>query len=401
MAAGEMEIIAPDRRKHHDEMTDLISKVFSHRGYFGFRDYCRDSYIDHSNYDWDASRIGLIGGRIVTHWGVWGYTMRIGTARVKTGGIGVVATHGDFRKRGLMDRTARASIQAMRDLGYDFSILFGIDDFYDRFGYVRAWSGVAYIVNVADLPSEKPAARFVKFAPRHRDDLAAIYNRQYATITGTAVRPTYLRNRRPDRWQGYLWSNARGAAQGYAIVSRDNTTLECIEAAGDAEQTLRVLAALCRRWGCHEVRFPDLQHETPLARRLRRSTCRMETYPRRCGGPMVRTLNLPAALDRMSAELSRRLRASHLAGWRGRLLIADAREKAMLAIGRSRARTLPPAVTTHTIRGSDQIAQLLIGTDEPDEVVEAGGIRLTGDARKLIQVLFPNQHPQLGVWDSF
>jgi hypothetical protein len=90
-----------------------------------------------------------------------------------------------------------------------------------------------------------------------------------------------------------------------------------------------------------------------------------------------------------------------LAGWRGRLLIADAREKAMLAIDRSHVRTLPPEATKHAIRGSDQIAQLLIGTDEPDEVVEAGGIRLTGDARKLIQVLFPNQHPQLGVWDSF
>ena len=39
--------------------------------------------------------------------------------------------------------------------------------------------------------------------------------------------------------------------------------------------------------------------------------------------------------------------------------------------------------------------------DEPEETVSAHGMRLGGDARKWVGVLFPNQHPMLGSWDHF
>ncbi len=45
------------------------------------------------------------------------------------------------------------------------------------------------------------------------------------------------------------------------------------------------------------------------------------------------------------------------------------------------------------------MAQLLIATDEPGEIVDAAGIRLQGDAKHLIGVLLPNQHPVLAKWD--
>ena len=99
--------------------------------------------------------------------------------------------------------------------------------------------------------------------------------------------------------------------------------------------------------------------------------------------------------------LSARLRASWLAGWSGKLLIADSRESATLDILRSRVSVLPASPTPHAIRGGDEIAQLLIGTDEPEEVIDAGRTRLSGDARKLAPVLFPNQHPNLAAWDRY
>ena len=41
--ADRMQIIPPDPKVHRQEMFDLIAKVFTHRGYFTFRDYCRDA----------------------------------------------------------------------------------------------------------------------------------------------------------------------------------------------------------------------------------------------------------------------------------------------------------------------------------------------------------------------
>ena len=60
-----------------------------------------------------------------------------------------------------------------------------------------------------------------------------------------------------------------------------------------------------------------------------------------------------------------------------------------------------PAATRHAIRGGEEIVQLLIGTDEPGETIESAGIRLTGDAKMLAQVLFPNRRPGLRPWDRY
>ena len=47
------------------------------------------------------------------------------------------------------------------------------------------------------------------------------------------------------------------------------------------------------------------------------------------------------------------------------------------------------------------LAQLLLGTDDPNEVVKAGGIKLRGQASALVPVLFPNEYPALSAWDRF
>lgn len=396
-------LLAPDRRRHGDEICDLCGKVFSGGGtyYYGFRDFCRRGYILGSHYDWAASRIGLVGDRIVTHYGVWDYPMRIGAARVRVGGIGAVATDGDFRKRGLMARTARASIDAMAGLGYDLSILFGIEDFYHRFGYIRAWSDTTWTVRPADLPKERPAGRLRKFAPVHRDDVAAIYNRENATRTGTAVKPTYPRCMYLRPMEGRLWTDSRGRTAGYVVFLRKPGLIECVEVGGDLDQVLRVLAALARQGGCQDVQFSTFSDASPLIRRLRQGSGKAETRHLRSGGAMVLTVNLAATLGKMAPELTRRLRASLLAGWKGRLLVADGRQEAMLVIDRSRVRVEPGARAAHAIRGGDEIAQLLIGADDPDAIFEARGTRLTGDARRLAGVLFPNQHPQLSLRDRF
>ena len=49
----------------------------------------------------------------------------------------------------------------------------------------------------------------------------------------------------------------------------------------------------------------------------------------------------------------------------------------------------------HAVSGQHEVAQLLIGSEAPDEVCENGGLVVTGDAGTLIEVLFPAQRPQM------
>lgn len=406
MAHDELILIAPDPKKHRDEMYDLIAKVFSHQGYFEFRDYCRDTYIGHSHYDWAASRIGMLDGKIVAHYGVWDYQMRIGQAQVRVGGIGAVATHGDYRGRGLITKTAIASIDAMAAQGYDMTALFGIDNFYDRFGYVRAWSDRAQVLAMADLPEAK-APKLKAFNRWDDPSMIDLGNRAFDGLTASAVRPTYELMARYNKFEGYRWNDGRGRPVGYVVTARDracSTRLLIVDAVGEVEQVLAVAAALARRKKMTEVKFSNLHPAGPLSKALVQMTSREETSHRRCGGPMIRTLSLRSCLTKMQAELSARLGRSSLARWTGRLLVADCREKMELDIRGGQARVAGAGAagkTQSSIRGGEEIAQLLIGTNEPMETVAAGGIKLAGNAPLLLPVLFPAQHPMLAGVDRY
>ncbi len=402
MKVDDLQIIAPERRTHGARLFDLFAKVFSDLGYYRSRDLARTAYFVNSHYDWNASRIALLGDEIVSHYGVWGYEMRIGTGRVRTGGIGAVATHGDYRKRGLMDRTARASLQAMRDLGYDLTILFGISNFYDKFGYVRAWAETNFFLYAGELPRGKPARPLRKFSSARIRDFADLYNSHYATYTGTAVRPTYA-NGVP--WagglEGYAWHGGDGRPLGYVIVGRRGHQLRVHEYCGDTEQALRALGYLAQRWHCGDVYFETLPYASDLAVRLRRGNCRVESHYSRSGSAMVRMVNLPQAMGKLTGELSRRLQSSHLAKWRGNLLVSDTWDEVMLSLRAGTVAVIPVSDTPHAIRGGDSVVQLLIGTDAPAEVVAAGNMRLSGDAAELMEVLFPRQYPQLSTPDRY
>jgi len=391
------------RPQDQAELFDLAGKCFSGGGYFEMRTRCRGGYIAGSHYDWDTSRIGLLDGRIVAHFGVWDYRMRIGSGRVRVAGVGLVMTHAETRRRGFMLRTGRAAIGGMRAGGYDMSVLFGIHGFYNRFGYVRAWNASTWTARVADLPKDPPAPAIRKFSPnRCCGEIDALYNRTSAALTGTAVRPTYSR-RQMSGYVGYCWRGPAGRLAGYVIVKPGHETLTCVDFGGAAGQVLRVLGRLGRRWNCRDVVFETLHYDHALCRRLRRGTCtRRERYVR-SGRAMVRTICLASTLRKMAGELSRRLKRSHLAGWRGELLIADPREKVALRINRGKVAPAPATGRKypHAVRGGEQIAQPLIGIDEPDEIVAGARIRLTGQARKLTGVLFPDQHPMLAGLDHF
>ena len=401
--AEPLEIVAPSKSVHREELFDMLAKVYSWRGgYYERLEMCRNGYIDDSHYDWSASRIGLLGGKIVTHWGVWDYRMRIGATRVRVAGVGWVATDGRLRKRGLTARTARAWLQAVPGHGYDMTVLFGIPNLYHRFGYVRAWSEGIWTVAAGDLPKQRPPARLHEFSlARRREDTDALYNRQYARVTGTAVRPPFQSHKRP-KCRGYLWCDSRGRTAGYVILDLGNMQKVTVtEAVGPAKEVLAAVGVLARRLRLIEIRFRGLAADGDLARCLRWGNSRCEIHYARSSGAMVRTVNLRSCLVKLAPELSRRLRRSHLAAWRGTLLVADPREKVVLAIARGRVRVADGRSAPHAIIGGEEIAQLLLGTDDPAEVIRAGGMKTRGDAAELAAVLFPNQHPMLCEWDRF
>ncbi len=397
MSSDALDFSSPHPQADREELFDIISKTFSHHGYFTFLDRCRNSYIEGSHYDWDASVIGRMDGKIVTHCGVWGYDMRIGRSIVRVAGVGAVSTHGEYRKRRLMSQTFAHALPHMRDAGYDMTLLFGINDYYHRFGYVRAYPLTTYIVPVEELPTDKPSPPCRKLKRPPLEEMAPVYNRQNASLTASAIRPTYRKAIFLGDQECRIWRHANGKLAGW-VLTHKNT---CVDHAGQPEQVLRILGELARKHAWSEVTFKDLHHDTALRNRITGGTCRAETNYARSGGAMVRTLNLRGTLEKISPELARRLANSHLSRWRGTLALRDARQRVVLKIGGGKVGVIDGPAGKNTVRGGEEIAQLILGTDEPRAVCAAGGIKTTGQGAELLEVLFPAQHPCLAGADKF
>ena len=53
------------------------------------------------------------------------------------------------------------------------------------------------------------------------------------------------------------------------------------------------------------------------------------------------------------------------------------------------------------MRGGEEVAQLLVGSDRPEEIAAASGVRFSGDGLMLSRALFPAEQPTLGFWDYY
>ncbi len=79
-----------------------------------------------------------VGGKIVSHVGIFPFTALVEGRKLKVAGIGAVATHPDFRGQGLMKSLMEKIDEEIIRGGYDLSILWGERGLYLPYGYERA-----------------------------------------------------------------------------------------------------------------------------------------------------------------------------------------------------------------------------------------------------------------------
>ncbi|NOY80278.1 MAG: GNAT family N-acetyltransferase [Kiritimatiellaeota bacterium] len=404
MTSAQFEIIPPDRERHAQGIADLVALVFGGDDPIEWRDRSLRGLVgDRGYYRWADSRIGLLGGRVVTHVGVVGYTMRLGSGQVPIAGVAAVATAPFQRRRGLMRQTFAAAVEGFRPAGYAASILFGIDDFYHKFGYARAWSETSFSVSVSDLPPTPESLSIHTFSEPPWETVQDLYNTHNQGASGTAVRPragsVFLPLRNVET---LVWETAGGRNAGYVIVKVRESDLEVLDHAGHPESVLAVVRRVAEEKYRERVSFAALSTASPLGRRLRRGTCRIQIRSRVCGGPMIRIVNLRACLEALRSDLESRLAASWAAGTDFDLSLSDGREEAVI---RARAGqigvTEPGTPAPDRVEAGDHLATLIIGGEAPEEILELPGVRCTGRGRRLAESLFPEQRPMLSRIDRF
>ena len=103
--------------------------------------------------------------------------------------------------------------------------------------------------------------------------------------------------------------------------------------------------------------------------------------------------------------LQKRLLASALAGWSGTLKIQFPEETFYIHVDGGKIRVSSAPISgervRHSLNAGYDLAQLLVGVEEPEEIMRRSGMKATGDAKAVVASLFPHQHPSLSNWDHF
>jgi predicted acetyltransferase len=237
----------------------------------------------------------LDGGKSVSRLWIVDKVMRVIGGEMPIGGISSVGTDEKYRGKGLAGRVMRAALELMAREGYVLSILHGIPDFYDAFGYACCMPD--YETRLARAGLEKGLrgnrreAETLRLRAPLRADLPAVarlYNRENADRPGSIVRA-------PAKWKGFprsvgwftkpgarLVVDSKGKLRGYVVFDAAG---ECrvAEAGGEGaacDAILEFLALRAKRMGKDEISM-ILPPDHPLAIRSRDFGCRQTiNYPR-------------------------------------------------------------------------------------------------------------------------
>lgn len=131
-----------------------------------------DCLRHHCGYDNELALVAEIDGRIVGYSLFSPCEVYFKNNLVKAVYLAPLGVHPDFQKKSIGSRLLEEGHRRAKEKGYGISLLYGIKDYYPRFGYKpNMFSGRGIIINVNDLPS---TASSVIERPVNKDDIKKI-----------------------------------------------------------------------------------------------------------------------------------------------------------------------------------------------------------------------------------
>ncbi len=299
-----------------------------------------------------------------------GMHARFGALALPVEGYAAVNTAPEQRRGGYMGRLLRRSL---RSAGERVSVvcLYGIADFYPRYGFVTCQRGAEWRVSLYDTRRLAPVAEGA-LRPGAVSDLPAmraLFNDVHGRRPWTVARADdwdRLPRARPWRPGAEICLAARGdALTGYAVIReeafgwrRDHLQLDEV-VARDLDTARLLLAEAARR--ARQLDYERIVFHEPsdsaVARAARAIGCEVVYRHYAAGGGMAALLDRGRFLDGFRPELARRAAAARvseaaqlpvLAALRGGLLLPDDGDLLQLAFGYERFDQVP-----EERRGSD------------------------------------------------
>lgn len=333
--------------------------------------------------------------------------LRVGRAVLTCGGIGNVFTRREHRKRGYSRRVLQRCVEAMTADGLDVAMLFGIPDFYHKFGFRASLNDFRFEIPgraVVDGPAGLAARRIPK--ARHAEVLP-MYARGLRRAGFGVERPSakwrgYTRGAQ-FRYQPTVTMFLRGKRRvGYVLVDDDPRAVRVPELFAEDDDVLRRmftwLGGQCRRKVCEKIEL-FLSPAHPASRLAVEVGATFTRATHATGGGMMRILNLGGTMARLMPELVARWSASPL---------ADRGLDLALATDLGPAEAVIPARADRAgvVRGrvrlpQDRLIQLVVGYEPAADLARRDGVHIPRSLIPALAALFPERHPAVLATNCF
>lgn len=338
-----------------------------------------------------------VNGHVVSHLTVLDRSTWMLGATVSFGGIAGVHTEPQHRMKGYSRLVMEDSVQYMTDRGFEVSILFGIRDFYNKFGYLPCLPD--YCMTIETRNAERAARDVGGFTTRPFDEADVPFSvelydednryRPGARVRGGSDFNGFHRGTRYDTpVDGLVLQGADNRRVGYAIWDRSTTDVKVVEVnAYDRRAFPAALYAFARmaidqRCGQIELHMPP---DHSFARFLTRYGCQAHTTFNRMGGGMMRILNQDRLFARLQPALQARAASSALAGRGVDLRIETDLGTTEVALGESAT----DRSVCRVALPQDRLIQLMTGYRWADDVLATeDGVEAEGEASAVLSALF-------------
>lgn len=343
--------------------------------------------------------------------------MRVGSAEVRMAGIAGVGTQREHRMKGYARRVLEDTVRYMAEEGYDVSTLFGIPNFYPKFGYATCMARYEGKVKTRDAEAAGDRARSLTTRPIGADDLPAVlalYNANNRARTGSIVRDPAQFTKFPKGTtygtppETQLWEDKGGALQAYAVWDRYDKAVKIVEVeAADPALFPTLLYAFAKQAvakRCEDVQL-FLPPDHAFAQFAQRYGIEWAVACPRYADGMGRICNQQPLFSKLAPELARRLAASPLAGHTGRVTLATDLGTTRLAFQDGAltvtAGTEAPPSAPSLALSQDKLMQLLMGYRTVRDVANDPEVDVTDESVPLLSVLFPQHTAYMWLADHF
>lgn len=379
----------------------------------------------------DATKLSLVqAGAEVAHLFIIPFRVRVGQATLRVDGIGDVWTDEAHRQRGHARRLMEEAVRRMRAGDGALSVLYGIPDFYPKFGYASA--GPEQIIVLHDLarnPAPPPGWRIRRATPADLPAIQALYDQTTAGVVGAAVREPP-----GPSWSGRPWATLaaalerhdveecrvvetpdgrvaascwRGADAAWFVSANQEwspETMAFAEVLAESRDAADAVLSACCSWAREESAqrkqpVTSVTLGVPLDGLVGRSAAfhdaRLIASHHRAGGFMARALDPTRLLRQLLPEL--RTRLPYEPARAGTLSITTEEGDVMLRLGPDGLTVVTaddaPAATAALPQAT--LAQLALGAFPPADLLARLDVPPEPRATELLVRLFPQRRPHI------